>query len=146
MSLLNRGLKSELDIARIEIITSNSQQIVKNPGFNQNFDHWFFYSGEHVAWHVDNQWIASFFEGGIIELLFFCLLLFTLLWQLYKQSFTQEYNNIILFASLSGFIIISFFGSPLDNPKISWLFYLISWLIIIQHKNNAQETLDIKDH
>ena len=138
ISLMNRGLKSPLDIAKVEITTASTKQIIKNPAFNQGFDHWFFSSGNHLSWHIKNQWLAAFYDGGIIELFLYSALLISLLIRLYRYNFCNNYYNLALFTSLCAFITISFFGSPLDDPKIIWLLFLFIWLAIIQPEKIRQ--------
>jgi len=144
ISLMNRGLKSPLDIAKIEITTPNSKQIIKNSDFNQGFDNWFFSSSNHSNWHIKNQWLAVFYDGGIIELLLYGALLLSLLIRLYRHNFNNNYYNLALFTSLCAFISISFFSSPLDDPRIIWLLFLFVWLAIIQPEVIKQSLGGIK--
>ena len=132
INILNRGLKNRLDIAQIGIIAPDGSQVLKNTQFKNNFDHWFFSSGNHMAWHIKNLWVSSFFEGGLIELALITILLIALSIRLYKQLREGNYYALAILASISGMMIVGLFGSIFDDPRISWLFFLITWLTILK--------------
>jgi len=132
INILNRGLKNRLDIAQVEIIAPDGSQVLKNTQFKNNFDHWFFSSGNHMAWHIKNLWVSSFFEGGLIELALITILLIALSIRLYKQLREGNYYALAILASISGMMIVGLFGSIFDEPRISWLFFLITWLTILK--------------
>jgi hypothetical protein len=131
ISLMNRGLKGELDISKIEIYSPSRRQIVRNSEFREGFDGWVFSSGNHLAWHVKNLWVSAFFEGGIIELLLISLYLFWLLSRCYKRSQSGEHFSTILLAALTGVMVVGFFGSFFDDPRVGWLFFMLSWFVVI---------------
>ena len=145
INLLNRGLKENLDIGQVEIFDPNGKQLLKNTSFNEGFDHWFFYSGNHAAWHTDNLWVYAFFEGGLVELCLITFLLIYLINQLFKQTLQANYYALAMLAAIVGLIIVGLFGSMFDDPRVSWLFYLIVWLAILKPEmppaSNTKTTL-----
>ncbi|MDP2902545.1 MAG: hypothetical protein Q8N96_05500 [Methylovulum sp.] len=132
INLLNRGLSETLDIGQVEIFAPDGKQLIKNTTFNNGFDHWFFSSGNHLAWHVKNLWISAFFEGGLIELSLITLLLIYLMKHLFKQALQGNHYALAMLAAITGIMIVGIFGSIFDDPRISWLFYLMVWLAILK--------------
>ncbi len=132
INILNRGLSEKLDISQVEIIAPNGKQILKNSQFNNGFDYWHFSSDNHMAWHVKNLWVSAFFEGGIIEALLISILLLSLWIGLFKQSREGNHYALVLLAAISGMTIVGLFGSPFDDPRISWFFFIIIWLAILK--------------
>lgn len=132
INLLNRGLTESLDISQVEIISPDGKQLLQNTAFNNGFDHWFFSSGNHLAWHVKNLWISAFFEGGLIELSLISFLLIYLTRHLFKQTRQGNHYALAMLAAIIAIMIVGLFGSIFDDPRVSWLFYLMVWLAILK--------------
>ena len=140
ISIMNRGLKGALDIGKVEIYSPSGQQVIKNPDFSNRFDYWVFSNGNHLAWHIKNIWVSAFFEGGIIELILLSFLLASLLRSSYagiKTSGNPFY--LVILSSISAFIIVGLFGSVFDDPRVSWLFFTITSMVIVKPENPPVE-------
>lgn len=131
ISLLNRGLHANLDISSVQIYDAAENELLRNITFNEQFDYWFFSSGNHLAWHIKNICVSALFEGGILELTLFLLFYGFVLFQLLQTSAAARPYAIVLLSSVAGFLVIGLFNSPFDFPKISWLFYLTAWVAIL---------------
>lgn len=135
VSLMNRGLKSTLDVGSVEIFSPDGNQLVSNPDFSGGFERWIFSSGNHLAWHIKNLWVSAFFEGGLLELFLISAFLAWLLYRLAKSDWRKESYAPILLASISGFLVVSVFDSVFDSPRISFLFFLLAWFILLNEEN-----------
>ncbi len=135
VSLMNRGLKSTLDVGSVEIFSPDGNQLVSNPDFSDGFERWFFSSGNHLAWHIKNLWVSAFFEGGLLELFLISAFLAWLLYRLAQSDWRNEPYAPILLASILGFLVVSVFDSVFDSPRISFLFFLLAWFILLNEEN-----------
>lgn len=144
ISIMNRGLKQQVDIAEISLFSPENEQLLKNNDFSKNFDFWVFSSGNHLAWHVKNQVLAVFFETGLFGLLAFGVLVLLLLRKSYGMVLVSNGYGVIFMACLCGIGVVGFFDSPFDDPRVSWLFYLICCSIAVgpqyRNKNSLFET------
>ena len=132
ISIMNRGLHQHVDITEIKILGSSQTSLLKNTDFSNGFDYWFYSSGTHLAWHVKNQLLAVFFEGGIVGLFAFGYVLSILIRQCSDMLLKRNVYAIIFSSSLVAMAIVCLFDSPLDDPRISWLFYLFAFVILFE--------------
>jgi heparinase II/III-like protein len=143
ISLMNRGLGGKLDIASIEIYSAKGQQVINNANFVHGFDHWVFSSGNHLAWHIKNIWVSAFFEGGIVELVILSCLLIVLMHRCYTRSRLGNPFYLAMLSSLTAFMVIGLFGSIYDDPRVSWLFFTITSMVIVKPENPGVENSQV---
>lgn len=130
ISILNRGLTQGVDIDDVQIITPSGKQLLKNSTFDQGLDHWFFYSGNHLGWHVKNIWVDTFFEGGWIGLFIFTLLIISTLLISFKRLRHRDSFPLLYLPALTGLMVVGLFDSILDEPRLTLLLFLSTWLLL----------------
>ncbi len=130
ISILNRGIKQEILIDNVKLLTPSGNQLLKNSEFDQGMDHWFLYSGDHLAWHIKNIWFDAFFEGGAIGLLILITLVFVLMTAAVRRTKGGDQLVIALAAGFGGLLIVGLFDSLFDDPKIGFLFFLSCWILL----------------
>ncbi len=129
VSLFNGGGKAPVDVKSVQILDSNSNNIVRNPSFSQGMDNWYFSTDNHLPWHIKNIWVQVFFEQG-----WFGVVIFTafILYSLVRFGCTMFHDvfSLIGFIALVGFLIVGFVDSPWDEPRLSFLFYLFTFFML----------------
>ena len=130
VSILNRGLTDGLDIDDVQIYTPSGKQLLNNNGFQSGLDHWFFYSGNHLGWHIKNIWVDTFFEGGWIGFIIFSLFIASSLIISIKRLRKRDIFPLLYIPALSGLLVIGLFDSILDEPKLTLLLFLCTWIVL----------------
>lgn len=130
VSLLNRGLQEGIDIDEVQIIAPTGERLLHNSSFESQMDHWFISSGEHYIWHIDNVWFHSFFEGGWIGLSVFTVFCIVILIHLQQRLKATDVFAIWMLSSYVGLLVVGFFDSLFDEPRIGLLFFLASWITL----------------
>ena len=130
ISILNRGLAEGLDIDDVQIITPGGERLLSNSGFEQGLDHWFLYSGDHLAWHIKNIWVDTLFEGGWVGLLIFTLFILASLVVSIKRLRQGDSFPLFYLPALAGLLVIGLFDSVLDEPRLALLLFLSNWLLL----------------
>lgn len=145
ISILNRGLTQGVDIDDVQIITPSGKQLLQNSTFDQGLDHWFFYSGNHLGWHIKNIWVDTFFEGGWIGLLIFTLLIVYSLLVSLKRLRHRDSFPLLYLPALTGLLVVGLFDSILDEPRLTLLLFLSTW-ILLASRTTALTLLPAQQH
>ena len=132
IEVIDRGLPQPIDIGEVQVFSPTGKPLLRNADFSRGFDFWMFSSDDYRAWHVNNQSLAIFFENGLIGALVFCVVLLALFGRSLSMISKKNPYGTVLMASLCGFSVVCLFGSPFDDPRISWLFYLLAAVVMLE--------------
>ncbi len=124
--LENTSSDTAVDIDNIQLLDAAGTNLLTNGDFSKGNDRWFFSSFDHLHWHIKNIWVQVFFEQGVIGIIVFSLFVMTILVILSKAALSGEFIYTALLASVSGFLCVGLFGSPLDAPRLAFLFYFLT--------------------
>ncbi|WP_413437517.1 VanZ family protein [Sulfuriferula sp. GW1] len=113
------------DVDNVHLSRTDGRELVSNGDFSKGNEHWFFSAFNHWPWHIENIWVQAFFEQGWVGALLLFLLVSYSFATLLKATRQGHFVYVILLASLGGFLSVGLFGSPLEAPRIAFLFYLI---------------------
>ncbi|MCW8949128.1 MAG: heparinase II/III-family protein [Sedimenticola sp.] len=141
ISILNRGLTEGLDIDDVQIITPSGKHLLENSSFDQGMDHWFFYSGNHLSWHIKNIWVDTFFEGGWIGLCIFTIFILYSLIIAIKRLRQRDSFPLFYLPALAGLLVVGLFDSILDEPKLTLLLFLCTWVLLASRSTALTLTL-----
>lgn len=112
--------------------------LLKNSDFSFGSDHWYFYNDfSHLPWHIKNTYIHWYYESGILGLSLFLAIFSIILFS------NRKYLDSAFPAALAGcfgFAIVGLFGTPLDSARVSLLFYLIMFSVLV--KKNAKDRMN----
>jgi len=129
ISILNRGIKNGLDINQVQIITPSGKRLLSNSSFDNGLDSWFHYSGDHMGWHIKNIWVDTLFEGGWVGLAIFILFVAAVLAISIKRLRNRDIFSVLFLATLAGLFVIGLFDSILDEPRLTLLLFLSTWVV-----------------
>lgn len=109
------------------VLLDNGRQRLDNADFASGMDRWLFYSDiRHLPWHIKNTWLHVYFEAGVLGLLAVLALL--------AAAWGRDWSGdspllpVCIAAAVSGLLVLGVFGTPLDAPRVSWLFYFFLFL------------------
>ena len=130
--MLHNGTRgATIEITDIQLIDSYGTDIIANGGFSRSGDRWFFVSDfKHLAWHAKNLYLHLYFEQGFLGLGLFILMNGVAVYLLCACLMRGQDFAVPILSSLAGFLVVGFFGSLLDNPRIGLLYFLILFLAL----------------
>jgi hypothetical protein len=123
-----------LDIDNLSIKSPEEEELIKNGDFEKGIDHWYaYYDFNHLPWHIKNLWVSVYFDSGIIGLVMFVLLIGYSLTNMFKQYLDKKYFSFACLLGVIGFLCVGCFGTMIDGPRISFLFYFIILINLASH-------------
>lgn len=131
LEIANRSVGRWIDIGTISILDAAGQELVDNGDFARGFDRWFLYSDfDHLPWHIKNLWVHVYFELGFIGLVLFVLIALVALMKTARSAVGLDSFALALLAALAGFYAVGVFGTIIDSPRVSTLFWLTTLLAL----------------
>jgi hypothetical protein len=121
--LENTGNDTAVDIDNVKLIDTRGDDLLANGDFSRGPTFWFYSSFDHLNWHVKNIFVQILFEQGWIGLALFGLLVIASIASLWSAVNRGEIGFLVPLASLSALLSVGLFGSPLDTPRLAFLFY-----------------------
>lgn len=115
-----------VEIRYIGLSDSKGNQILFNPGFEQNLDYWFWASDfHHLGWHSKNAFLHQYFELGAIGLLLTLSIIASItLKTILKRKNLDLSIQITAYSIVLCFILLGSFITVLDDPQIATFWYL----------------------
>jgi VanZ family protein len=124
--LENTSAGTAVDVDNVKLIDGNGVELLGNGDFSQGHDRWFYSSSDHLHWHIKNIWVQVLFEQGGLGIIIFLLFGVFTLASLSKAALSGDFIYTAILASVTGFLCVGLFGSPLDAPRLAFLFYLLT--------------------
>lgn len=111
-------------------VAGQDKELMRNGDFENGIDNWFgYYDFNHLPWHIKNLWVNVYFELGIAGTISFVLLLITAFRGLLAQSSEGNASKssfaVAVMLALTGFLAVGAFGTMLDIPRVTFLFFLL---------------------
>ncbi len=128
-----KGIDKTIDVDNIKLQNQLGEEVLANGDFEHELDRWYVYTDiYHLPLHIKNFWVTAFFEQGLSGLLAFASLgIYTLYVGIKLASRGDHFANTLL-ASLFGFFMVGLIGTLLDVPRVSFLFFLIQFVLLTQ--------------
>tara|TARA_R110002167_G_scaffold196935_3_gene399971 strand:- start:14847 stop:17174 length:2328 start_codon:yes stop_codon:yes gene_type:complete len=132
-----------VEIGSMTLYDQKDNIVNRNPAFERGLDNWFFYQDfEHLAWHIKNIYLSTFYQTGVLG----CLLLLAMLGLLIqKNRLIRPENSAILTATTAvivAYLAFGFFGDPLDSPRVNSYFYMLLFVAISLNRLTAQPQMN----
>jgi len=130
LSLYNGDGKAVIDVKSVKLINGDGEDLVKNGDFSHAMDHWFFSMDNYLPWHIENVWVQQLFDQGWFGLIVFCCFIVYCL-SIYGMGLNKnDLFSVIALTSLSGFLVVGVVGSPFDEPRLTFLFFLVCYIFL----------------
>lgn len=126
---------ARVDIDNISLTDSYSSEYVANGDFGHGMDRWLpYYDFNHLPWHIKNLWLHLYFEQGALGVAAFAASWLVALVLAWRASRRGEIFPLGVAAALTGFVAVGAFGSPIDAPRVAWLYYFLWFVLIAQYR------------
>lgn len=122
-----------VDIDDVRLTDAQGREYVINGDFERGLDRWLpYYDFNHLPWHIKNLWLHLYFEQGVLGVLAFAAGWLFALGVAWRAAARGEVFAVGVAAALTGFVAVGTFGSPIDAPRIAWLYYFLWFVIVAQ--------------
>jgi glycopeptide antibiotics resistance protein len=116
-----------IDLGDVRMLDDRGHELLANGDFLRGTEGWYFTDDNHLAWRIENQYVMTFFEGGVLGLAAFVLLAAAALLGAARGIGRGEPVAACVAASLAGFLVCCMFDCLLDAPRLATLFYLVAF-------------------
>ncbi len=99
--------------------------VLANGNFAHGMDRWYITDDDHTRWRIKNQYLMSFFEGGLLGVAAFVVLAgagFAGGWRALRQG---DRMGAAVCASIAAFMASGMIDALLEAPRLATLFYLV---------------------
>jgi hypothetical protein len=127
LSLLDPVPGSTIEIGHIRMLDPQGRDILANGDFSRGTERWYFTDDQHAIWRIENQYLMSFFEGGVLGLASLMLLAGTALAGAVRAMGRGNRMAAPVAASLLAFLCSGVFDDLLEGPRLAALFYIIAF-------------------
>jgi hypothetical protein len=118
------------DLADVRLTDPAGRELVANGDFAHGLARWFLTDDRHTLWRIENQYMMTLFEEGVIGLGAFVLLAAVALGGILNALPRGDPMAPALAASLAAFLSSALFDCPLEVPRLAALFYLVAFTAI----------------
>jgi len=125
LSLYNGEPGTVVDVDNVRLLDISGKNLVRNGDFSDGMHHWFFSTDNYWPWHVENLYLSVFFEQGWFGLLCFLALIGYAIVRWLPRAWRDDPLSLVLCASFTAFLAVGVLNSWSDEPRLSFLFYLL---------------------
>ncbi len=125
LSLFSEAEGTLVDLDDVSLRADDGRELLKNGGFGDGTDHWYFASDNYLPWHLENTWLQVGFEQGLAGLAAFAALVGAAVAALGRRLRAGERHAPVLAAALAAFLALSMLSSVFDFPRIAMIVYLL---------------------
>jgi hypothetical protein len=126
LSLSSETSARPIDIDEVSLTDASGREYVRNGGFEQGMQRWFFSSDmNHLPWHAKSLPVHLLVEQGILGLAAVALLVLAALWRLVAGKARDHVLAPALAAAVMGFLVVGLIDSLFDMPRVAWLFHFL---------------------
>jgi hypothetical protein len=125
LSLYNSLTGTVVDVDNVILRDMHGNNLVQNSNFSAGMHHWFFSTDNYLPWHVENLYLNVYFEQGWLGLILFLALIGYAITRWLSRVWKQDALSLALLASLAAFLAVGTLNSWADEPRLSFLFYLL---------------------
>jgi len=123
------GSGTSIDVAHIslmDVIDPSAGNLIHDGDFSAGTQDWYFTDDAHLDWQIKNQYVATWFEGGVLGLGSLLLFCGAGILGAARAAWRGETIAAAYAASVVAFVCSSFFDYLLGAPRLATLVYLIA--------------------
>lgn len=133
-----------VDIDDVSLTDSRGRSYVGNGDFERGMDRWLpYYDFNHLPWHIKNLWLHLYFEQGAWGVLAFAASWLAALGLAWRSAAQGALFPVGVAGALTGFVAVGTFGSPIDAPRVAWLYFFLFFSLIAHFR--ATESIRTRD-
>jgi len=130
LTIRNPRVGTLVEIHDLSLI-GGEQAVLRNAAFSEGMDHWFFYNDfAHLPWHIKNTWLQVWYDTGLLGSSLLLLLLLLALLSAWRAPRHEPAPALAI--ALLGLALLGLFGTPLDSPRVGWLFYFFLFALVLR--------------
>jgi hypothetical protein len=129
-----------VDVDAVSLKDRGGKELIRNGGFEDGADQWFWAEDDHLPWHTKNLFVGILFDQGWFGVLAIFALLGFILVTLSRQIADGNGSSAVLLAAMTGFIVTGITVSTFDQPRLALMFYLMCFMIICQSRSNSKNS------
>ncbi len=140
---LSSWSREPVGVRSVQLISSTGRDVIANGNFSAGPERWFLVSNyRHLAWHVKHLYLHWRIEHGWVGL----LLAVALVVLGHRRALGGGTTiGLGIAAALTGFLLLGFFASPVDDPRIALLFFFLLGLSLLR-QGDGDEPLTPGNH
>ncbi len=120
---------STVDLDNVTLTDVMGKQLLLNGDFSQNLAGWFPAAQYHfVPWHIDNLYLETLIERGLLGLLAFGLVVVAAFWRYARRRTPLSRPSPYILSAMVGALLVGLVSSVLDVPRVAFLFYLLIFI------------------
>ena len=124
-----------VDMDDIRLTDTHGKAYLGNGNFERGMDRWLpYYDFNHLPWHIKNLWLHLYFEQGALGVLAFAASWLASLALAWRAAGRGDVFSVGVAAALTGFVAVGTFGSPIDAPRVAWLYYFLFFVLIAHYR------------
>jgi O-antigen ligase len=127
LSLVEPVPGSTIEIGHIRMLDPSGQDVLANGNFSRGTERWYFTDDQHAIWRIENQYLMTLFESGVVGLASFVLLAGTALAGAMRAMGRGDRMAAPVAASLIAFLCSGVFDYLFEGPRLAALFYIIAF-------------------
>jgi hypothetical protein len=133
LALLNPVDGTVLDVDDVSLVATDGaaagSELLVNGDFSANTDRWFFAADDLATWRIENMWLMTLFEQGVLGVVALALVVMVTLVGLLRRitggPAAEAGPAAVLLASLGGFLTVGLAHGLVDAPRPMTMFYLL---------------------
>ncbi len=134
-TLIDPGTHAE--IADLSLGDASGRELLANGDFAHGLARWFPTDDQHTVWRIENQYLMTFFEEGALGIAALLAIATAGLRGAGRATGAGESMAPAFAAALAAALASAFFDSALDVPRLSALFYLVSFMAMAMGQRRA---------
>jgi hypothetical protein len=127
LSLVDPAPGSTIEIGHLRMLDPRGRDILANGDFSRGTERWYFTDDQHAIWRIENQYLMTLFESGVLGLMSFVLLATTALGGAVRAVTRGDRMAAPVAASLLAFLCSGIFDYLLEGSRLAALFYIIAF-------------------
>ncbi|WP_205746735.1 hypothetical protein, partial [Duganella callida] len=140
LSLTNLRQGSILAVSNVALRAPEGGNLLANGTFADGMDRWLPVYDNYQPWHLENWWLQMLIEQGACGVLAHVLLLACAAMALLRRRRAPYRAMPAVAAALAAFLTLTFIDSLGDFYRITFVFYLITILTMLQARHSPQES------
>lgn len=122
--------RGTLDIDNVRLLHPRGFSLIANGDFSKGGNRWYFSTDNHLPWHIKHLWVQILFEQGWFGIFAVGFAVILAMARLAVQAWRGDLFGGTLLASVSAFMMLGFFDSTFDVPRLTTLLFILLFVAL----------------
>jgi O-antigen ligase len=124
LSLTNSGRTGHVDVDNVSLIRADGTETIANGSFSAGMDHWLFTADDFWPWHIENLFLHTFFEQGLVGLVVLLALVAVGSGRLLSARRVDGLQAAFL-SAIAGLLAMGTLNTVINAPRPALVFFLL---------------------